>query len=382
MRIAINAQPYIDMRSGIAQYLKHLTQELQLLYPDDHIFQMLSPAPSEHVPDNDQIEIIPAKFKNQRLNKIWWEQSGFPTFSHHKKAEIIHVPYSAPIVRSSIPTIVTIHDVIPLKIPAYRNTRVRKIYSAFFSWAAKYATQIITVSEYSKQDIHQTLRIPLERISVTYEAANQTGITAGMPVNQIIREKYGISGRFIFYIGGFDIRKNVAKLVEAFAQVVKLYDRNVTLLIAGDTSWLDKGDALYPDWRPLAEQLGIMQNIMAIPVSDNEKNELYSACDCFVYPSMYEGFGLPPLEAMSSGAPVICSNSTSLPEVVGEAALLVNGNSADELTQAILSVLESDNLAQTLRQKGLERSRQFTWTKTAQETYKIYEKVLSESLRI
>src|SRR5262249_18784399 len=144
--------------------------------------------------------------------------------------------------------------------------------------------------------------------------------------------------RYVLFVGGFDERKNVAGLVQAFAQLLKEDTQpELQLMIAGDTSRL--GGATYPDWRPLAQQLGIMERIRTGLVTEADLPLLYSGCAVYVFPSLYEGFGLNPLEAMACGAPVVCSDRTSLPEVVGDAAVLVDPTSPDALAAALKRVL-------------------------------------------
>jgi glycosyltransferase involved in cell wall biosynthesis len=232
---------------------------------------------------------------------------------------------------------------------------------------------VITISEFSKRDIMQVLGIPADRIRVIPLAAGpQYRRILDAQRLQTVRTKYGLGERFVFYVGGLDSRKNVATLVASFAAVYhELGDPALQLLVAGDPNRLGS-TPLFPDWRPLARTLGVAENIACMYVADEDLPVLYSATSCFVYPSRYEGFGLPPLEAMACGAPVVCSERTSLPEVVGRAGILVDPEDPDALGGAIKRVLESSDVRDDLRARALARSKQFSWDQVAVDTIAVY----------
>ena len=192
--------------------------------------------------------------------------------------------------------------------------------------------------------------------------------------------RYGLGERFVLYVGGLDQRKNVASLVGAFAAVYhEIGDPDLKLLIGGDPERLGSGP-LFPDWRPLAATFGVADQVLCAPIPEEDLAPLYSATSCFVFPSLYEGFGLPPLEAMACGAPVVCSERTSLPEVVGSAGILINPEDPDALGAAIQRVLSSRDLRDDLRARALARARQFSWDQVAVETSAIYAEVAGTRL--
>jgi glycosyltransferase involved in cell wall biosynthesis len=235
---------------------------------------------------------------------------------------------------------------------------------------------IITVSQHAKQDIIDALKLPAERIRVIYEAAGEEY----QPVTDLerlaeARRRYEMGERYVFYLGGLDQRKNVPQLVQAFAQVYKqIGDPDLRLLIAGNPD-KQKGP-FFPDPRPVAAELGVTEQIKYHFIAEEDKATMYSGASLFVFPSLYEGFGLPPLEAMGCGAPVVCSNRTSLPEVVGDAALSVDPDDTQALVEAMSRVLTNSDLRADLRARSLKRARQFSWQKTASETIAVYEEVL------
>ncbi|HCF84884.1 MAG TPA: glycosyltransferase family 1 protein, partial [Ktedonobacter sp.] len=221
--------------------------------------------------------------------------------------------------------------------------------------------------------------LPAERIRVTYEAAGDEyrPITDTTILAQA-RAHYQMGERYIFYLGGLDQRKNVPQLVRAFAHLYKQLEQpDLQLLISGNPD-KQKG-SFFPDPRPIAAELGISDQVIYRFVEDADKPAMYSGASLFVFPSLYEGFGLDPLEAMACGAPVVCSNRTSLPEVVGDAAITVDPDDTHALVAAMRSVLTNSSLREDLRKKSLQRAAQFSWRKTATETLAAYEEALARS---
>jgi glycosyltransferase involved in cell wall biosynthesis len=272
---------------------------------------------------------------------------------------------------------VTIHDVIPLRLPAYQLGGKVKAYMKLVSYAAHRATMIITVSQHAKQDMVDALKVAPERIRVIYEAAGDEYHPIADPeILATARARYGISERYIFYLGGLDQRKNVLQLIRAFSHLYhQLGDPDLQLVISGNPD-KQKGQ-LFPDPRPVAADLGIDSQIVYRFIEDEDKPAIYSGASLFVFPSLYEGFGLPPLEAMGCGAPVVCSNRTSLPEVVGDAAISVDPEDTRALAEAMHQILTNSTLQADLRARSLRQAAQFSWDKTAQETLAVYHEVYS-----
>jgi glycosyltransferase involved in cell wall biosynthesis len=287
--------------------------------------------------------------------------------------DVFHVPYFAPPYFPRTPTVVTIHDVIPLRLPLYRAGASVNAYMKLVARAAHKATLVITVSQHARQDIIDALHLPPERIRVIYEAAGDKyhPITDAAKLAEV-RERYGVGTRYILYLGGLDARKNVPQLVKAFAHVYRqVGDPNLQLLIAGNPD--KQSGPLFPDPRPVAADLGMTGQIVYRFIEEEDKSAIYSGATVFVFPSLYEGFGLDPLEAMSCGAPVICSNRTSLPEVVGDAAISLDPDDTRAMVEAMCDVLTKSDLRADLRMRSLQRAAQFSWRKTATETVSAYE---------
>jgi glycosyltransferase involved in cell wall biosynthesis len=241
--------------------------------------------------------------------------------------------------------------------------------------AAPRANMVITISQHARQDIMETLKIPPERIRVIYQAAGDEYQPIKDPERLTqMRARYGLKDdeRYVFYLGGLDQRKNVPQLVRTFARVyTRLDEPNLKLFISGNPD-KQKGP-FFPDPRPVAEELGITQQVIYRFVEDEDKPAVYSAASVFTFPSLYEGFGLPPLEAMGCGTPVVCSNRTSLPEVVGDAALSIDPEDLEAFADALYNVLSKPELSSELSARSLQQAKKFSWQKTAQATMEVYE---------
>ena len=384
MKIGINTLFFKYPTSGSGQYLLHLLQALAEVDQDNQ-YLLLGPYPMP------QKSGFPSKFqyletplpafaaRNKRLEKLVWEQFTAPSAARKAGIDLFHTPYFGPPFFPRTPGIMTIHDVIPLRLPDYRTRVTMKAYLQLIARAAHKATLIITVSQHARQDMMDALKLPSERIRVIYEAAGDeyqpitdAAILAG------IRARYGLNERYILYLGGLDQRKNVPQLVRAFAHLYRqMHDPDLQLLIAGNPD--QQTGPLFPDPRPLASNLGMTGQIIYRFIEEEDKPAIYSGASVFVFPSLYEGFGLTPLEAMSCGTPVICSNRTSLPEVVGDAAISLDPENLHEMVEAMRSVLTNSKLRADLRARSLQRAAQFSWRKTATETIAAYEEAYIQS---
>ncbi|MEO8954705.1 MAG: glycosyltransferase family 1 protein [Ktedonobacteraceae bacterium] len=391
MKIGFNALPLQTPANGSGQYLLHLlhalaeidTQNKYVLLGENFVLRdSKGRLKGSSLPISFPYQMHPTlafSLHSENIQKVLWEQFTGPRAARANEVDLFHVPYFAPPFAPRIPTIVTIHDAIPLRLPLYRSGARVEAYMRLVASAAHKATMIITVSQHAKEDIMDALHLPAERIRVIYEAAGDEYVPiTDTAILAAARARYGIGEQYIFYLGGLDSRKNVLQLVRAFAQLYRqLGNPQLQLFISGNPA-KQKGP-FFPDPRPVAAELGISDQIIYRFVEEADKAALYSGASLFVYPSMYEGFGLPPLEAMSCGAPVVCSNRTSLPEVVGDAALCVDPDDTQALAEAMLSVLTDTTLRDDLRVRSIQRAAQFSWRKTATETLSVYEEALTRS---
>ena len=386
MKIAMNALFFRFPTTGSGQYMTHLLNALaEVDGENEYVLLGLDPLSQGHTL-NERFRFVQVPVPNlvRRslvLEKLLWEQYAAPAGASRVKADLFHVPFFAPPYFSRTPNIATIHDIIPVRLPVYRDSPRMRAYMRLVTRAARKSSLIITVSQHAKKDIIDVLKVPAERIRVTYEAAGDEYKPISDPETLArARARYGLSAdsRYILYLGGLDHRKNVPLLVRAFAHVYQQgNDPTLQLLIAGNPD--QKSGPLFPDPRPVAADLGMSGQIIYRYIEEEDKPVIYSGASLFVYPSYYEGFGLPPLEAMSCGAPVVCSNRTSLPEVVGDAAITFDPDNTGQLVAAMRSVLTDRELAADLRARSLQQAARFDWRKTAKETLAVYEEVYKRS---
>jgi glycosyltransferase involved in cell wall biosynthesis len=380
LRIGINVLFLQQPATGTGQHLFHLLQGLDR-YDHENTYVLLSPrfrrATAPRFPE------LSPRFRNvQGVNalvrlgdsfeKLWWEQVGLLQASRREALDLLHCPYFASPLLSSIPTVVTIHDTIPLLLPEYRARVAGRAYSGLSALAARRARAIIAVSEYSKHDIERTLGLPPDRIHVIGNAVDDSYQPISDPrLLAAVRERYGLAERFILYFGGFDVRKNVNRLVEAYAQIRSRLDEPYQLVLAGRLHLV--GHPLYPDPRPLIRELGLESHVVFTgQIREQDKAPLYSAGELFVFPSIYEGFGMPVLEAMACGAAVITSNVSALPEVAGDAAVLVDPLSTEAIGEAMLELLADPARRAALGQAARARAAHFSWGAVAEQTLKVY----------
>lgn len=269
------------------------------------------------------------------------------------------------------PLIVTVHDLIPYVFPQTCSPRYLSRFLERMPQIVEMADVVITVSRHTKEDLRSILQVPEEKLVVTYEAPEPVYQPMDKDLARgVVANKYGLTGPLILNVGGFSLRKNLSGLIAAFARVAGDLPERPSLVIAG------KAEGNADRLKELAEKLGIADRVCFpgfVPFEDLPY--LYNASACFVYPSFYEGFGLPPLEAMACGAPVITSGESSLPEVVGDAAVMVDPYNYDQLAEAIHQVLTDQNLRERLIRKGYARAGQFSWRKTAQQTLLVYQTI-------
>lgn len=382
MRVAFNALFLQEPRTGTGRYVHNLLHSLGRV---DGIndYLVLSPKPPTEAPETPStfhwktVPLGQLSKSGENLSKLLWEQRTFPLAAKREEAHVMHIPYFAPPVRTHrVPAVVTIFDVIGHRLPLYRSSPSVQAYSQLVTRGARHASAIITAAEFTKRDVVEALGVPESRVRVIRLAPDSRyGRVTDSARLRAARAKYGLGERFVLYIGGMDQRKNLATLIGAFAAVYhELGDRDLQLFIAGDPRRLGSSP-LFPDWRPLAVAFGIGDRVVCRPIDEDDMPVMYSAAACFAFPSLYEGFGLDPLEAMACGTPVVCSNRTSLPEVVGSAGLLVDPEDPDRFGDAIRRVLTNSQLADDLRTRGLARVKQFGWDQVAVETSSLYAEV-------
>jgi len=374
MHIAFNAWFWNRPDTGSGQYLRGLVKGLRAAAPDLRLTLIAPEGWQIEPPNGATVERVSLKGSGH-LAKAVFEQDGFPKAAAKVGADIAHVPYWGSPLASPIPVVVTIHDLIPLILPQYRGGILARLYTGLVAASARGAAAVITDSEHSRQDIIKRLGLPTEQVTAIHLAAGEEyHPRPAMTLDEPVRKKYGLPPEYVLYLGGFDARKNIENLIKAFTYVKTGTQDAYPLVLAGRLP--EKKSPRFADVRGLIEAMNVSDVVQLIgEVDEADKPALYRMANCFVFPSRYEGFGLPVLEAMACGVPVVTSDRSSLPEIVGDAAFTVAPDDARHWGGSILAVLVQENVAQDLKEKGLARARQFSWERTARETLAVYEKI-------
>lgn len=374
MKICIDGRAATLYRgTGIGNYTYQIINNLhQIDFLNE--YNILTPeASSLKLPKKNNFNYL-ASSTNDKKN--FWEFINTKNPKENIIGDVYHIPqngigFSKP---KDIKTVITLHDIIPMKMPDTVSGTFLKIFNENIQNILDNTDGIITVSNFSKEDISKTFSYPKEKIFVTHLAAEEIYT----PLNkfhssQYLKKHYGIDRDFLLYVGGFSPRKNILGLIESFNLVKNSYKRDLKLVIIGT-----KGSS-YEIYRKKVDELNLSSSVIFtgfIPIDDMPI--FYSASKALVYPSFYEGFGLPPIECMACGTPVIASNLTSMPEVCQDSALLVDPYDVDEIKENILTLLNNHKFYSLMIYKGLSHSSKFNWKKTAYNTLEVYKHISSQ----
>jgi glycosyltransferase involved in cell wall biosynthesis len=287
-----------------------------------------------------------------------------------RPVDVLHVQYTAPPF-CSIPIVAMIHDLAFERMPETFTRRGSFQLKLTVRWTAKKAAKIATVSEYSRQDLLNIYNLPPEKVVVTYNGVESrfTPQPSVPDEAEEIRRRFGVSRDFLLAVGSLQPRKNLVRLIRAYARLrVEREDFRPQLVIVGRKLWLANEIFDEVKRQPWADDI-----ILTGYVTDEDLPALYRAARALVYPSLFEGFGLPPLEAMACGTPVVTSDVSSLPEVTGGAALLIDPNDERALAAALIEIVSDERLRAELREKGIAQAKKFTWREAAEKTLSLYQ---------
>jgi glycosyltransferase involved in cell wall biosynthesis len=367
VRIGIDARKLHDF--GIGTYLRNLLRELATIDQTTEYVLFCKPDDTEIAGALGQnFRAVPERSGHYSIA----EQLTLPLAVAREKLDLFHAPHY--VLPALIPSrsVVTIHDCIHLMFPEYLH-RLGRAYAYASLWTAAHkSNRIFTVSEQSKRDILKFFKVSPEKIVVTPNAIDDRfNIAPSEEHLAQVRERYQLSHAYLLYVGNIKPHKNLERLIEAF-HLVRLQGRpELELLIIGDE--ISKLQSL----RRAVHKYQLHRYVRFLGfVPDTTLTVLYRLASVFVFPSLYEGFGLPPLEAMASGTPVVTSNVSSLPEVVGDAAVLVDPYRAEAIADGILAVLRSSHLREDLRQRGLAQVKVYSWRRSAERVREVYGEVV------
>ncbi len=381
MHIGIDGLPLTEPRTGVGHYTIELARHLARLAPTDD-YELISHvayensvrAEASNLPHPPNLTLQHVKVN--RLTRRWWSV-GLPYYLRKRKLQLFHgTNYNLPFV-GFCPTVVTFHDLSLLLHPGTHEraavTRGRRL----FPFIARRARMIITPTESVRSEVCEHLRVDKRRVVAIPEAARECFHPMAEREASEVRRRLGVRDDFLLSVGTLEPRKNLRRLIAAFEEVLRATDLRPQLVLVGRKGWL------VDEW---------LRELEASPVSayvrwtgyipDEDLRALYSSCRAFIYPSLYEGFGLPPLEAMSCGAPVIASSIASITEVIGtRAARLVAPTDVRALTENIIELLGNESERCQRAADGIEQARGFTWKRTAQLTREVYRRVVGENER-
>lgn len=370
MRIGFDATAIPANRTGAGNYIFNLVRglasvdtqnEYAIFAKQTHIHEFGIDQPNFH--------FIAVDHRTRPL-RLLWEQIVLPLRARQLRLDVLHSPhYTMPMLKSS-PAVVTFCDMTFQLLPEMHGRIKRVFFNRMMRWSARHADRLIAISESTREDVIRLLQLKPEQIVSTPLAASAH--YRPLPTEQVasICSRYDLKpNSYLCYVGVLEPRKNIPTLIEAYAQVITKFP-DVPLVIAGKKGWM------YDEVFQRVTELGLREHVRFLGyVPDEDLPALYNGARVFVYPSSYEGFGLPVLEALQCGTPVVTTNVSSMPEVAGEAALLVPPRDSHALAEMLCAALADDELAQTLSQAATARATAFSWERCARETLAVYNAV-------
>ncbi|MCU0495648.1 MAG: glycosyltransferase family 4 protein [Chloroflexaceae bacterium] len=372
MHIAVNAHLLAHTRSfrraGVSHYIEQVLKHLALvdgrnrytIYTTHGLDQAALGLPPRFAVTPSRLPTI-----NPRV-RIPWEQFLAPLLLRTNGASLFHGTLNVVPLACPVPSVVTIHDLAFIRFPQTFRSYNRTYLDFMTRTTVRRAARILAVSEHTKREVVGMLGVPPERVVVTPNAVRDHFRPPEPSALAAFRTRHSLPEQFVLYVGTLEPRKNLSRLLDAYAQIAR--DTNVPLLIGGGKGWL------YQPVFERLEQLGLKDRVQFIGYIEEEELPLwYAAATLFVFPSIYEGFGMPPLEAMACGTPVLTSNSSSLPEVVGDAGLTFDPTDTNALATSLLRLLRDGDLRAELRERGLQQAARFSWHTTAERTLAAYE---------
>jgi len=364
MRIGFDAR-MIDW-TGVGTYSYNLVKSLIEIDKENEYILFCDKRSISQVPSADN-------FSKRIISESVFSPSHQLFFSitlRKQELDIFHSPHFISPLFLSCPSVITINDLIPLMFPPSMPSKIGQIYyRRTNNKAIRKAGKVITVSESTRRDIIENFNISEKKVQIIYDGVGEEfDIIKNKNLINRAKERNKISSPYLLNVGNPKPHKNWIRLIKAFASLGSIVKDHQLVLVGSP-------DPRYPEITRAIKQLRLEDKVIITGfVKENDMALLYNAADALIFPSLYEGFGLPVLEAMACGTPVVCSNTSSLPEVAGDAALMVDPADKESIAEGIKRILSDKKLRQSLSEKGLKRKGLFSWTKTAQQTLDVYNK--------
>jgi glycosyltransferase involved in cell wall biosynthesis len=368
MRVALDATPLTILKSGIGEYTFQLALHLAKHHPEDE-FLLVSNFPFPPVAGTPNLKSLVCR--GGWIAGRWW-LAGLPQALQREKVSVFHgTDYAVPLL-PCLPSVLSIHDLSSIRLPQLHERRTRRT-AGRLPWMVRVATHIVTDSTVVRDEVIEEFKLVPSKVSGIPIAPRPQFSPIANGEERSVLAKYDLHQPFVLFVGTLEPRKNLLSLVRAFAGLPDSLRDESELVLCGRWGW--KNEPLQGE----IARLGLEKKVRIVGyVSDAELPPLYRAASVFAYPSLYEGFGLPPVEAMASGVPVIASTDATLKEVLGEAALLVNPSDVGALSAALAKLLDTESLRMAYQAKGLSHVQKFSWDSTADRTYAVYLKALAE----
>lgn len=358
MKIGIDTQSIIRKKTGLGIYTENLLKALKKV-----------------APKNEYIELHWNRHGDLSTLKRWyWDQVNLPYLAKKANLDVLHKPcFSAPVLyRGKI--VLTVHDIIPIIFSGGLSFSSRTYWAKWMPFTFKKADKIIVVSQNTKRDLINYLKIPAEKITVIYEGGSFENLSfqVNEKIKHRIRDKYQLPRKFLLCVSTLEPKKNLPFLVESFYLAKKKFKISEKLVIVGKIGW--KVD---PFFKKLKEYNLEKEVILTGYISNEDLPIMFKMASAFVFPSLYEGFGLPVLDALQLGCPVIASNNSSLPEIVGKAGILADPRQIKEWVEAIGAMLTNRSLREKYKTLGVSQGSKFSWKKCAEATLEVYNEVVN-----
>jgi len=367
--VGIDARSLVGQPTGVGRYVKNLVTHMAGVDPGVR-FRLY--VPTGDPPDGHLASEMEVRLRTPLLdNAVTWTHMRLPIHLMRRRVDLLHGAFYTLPAFCPAPAVVTIHDITFDMHPEWYTRRARMAFNGFAAASARKARHVLTVSECSRRDIIRAYGIPPERVTAVPLAPDPSFTPVQDPeAVDAVKRRYDLGGKYLLHVGSITPRRNIGRLLEAFA-AVRRRAPGLTLALAG------RAEAPSPPVEVMIHRMGLGASVRAAGyVRQDELQALYSGAAAVVYPSLYEGFGLPVVEAMACGTPAVASSTSCFPEVAGDAALLVDPESAQAIEAGIWSVLTDGSLRAKLISRGLRRAAELTWGRTARETLAVYRRAL------